>query len=52
MGFGLPAALGAKLGAPDKQVILIVGDGGIQMTSQEMGTVFQTEAAVKVVIVE
>lgn len=50
MGFGLPAALGAKLGAPDKQVILIIGDGGIQMTSQEMGTVFQTEAAVKVVL--
>ncbi len=50
MGFGLPAALGAKLGAPDKQVILIVGDGGIQMTSQEMGTIFQTDAAVKVVL--
>jgi acetolactate synthase-1/2/3 large subunit len=50
MGFGLPAALGAKMGAPDKETILIVGDGGIQMTIQEMGTIYQTEAAVKVVL--
>lgn len=50
MGFGLPAAFGAKLGAPDKHVILVVGDGGIQMTIQEMGTITQTEAAVKVVL--
>jgi acetolactate synthase I/II/III large subunit len=50
MGFGLPAALGAKMGVPDKQVILFVGDGGIQMTIQEMGTVAQTKAAVKVVL--
>lgn len=50
MGFGLPAAFGAKMGAPDNEVILIVGDGGIQMTIQEMGTIAQTKAAVKVVL--
>ncbi len=50
MGFGLPAAFGAKMGAPEKEVILIVGDGGIQMTIQEMGTIAQSKAAVKVVL--
>jgi acetolactate synthase-1/2/3 large subunit len=50
MGYGLPAAFGAKMGAPDKQVILYVGDGGIQMTIQEMGTIAQSKAAVKVVL--
>ncbi|MFO7658588.1 MAG: biosynthetic-type acetolactate synthase large subunit [Bacteroidales bacterium] len=50
MGFGLPAAHGAKIGAPDKQVILFVGDGGFQMTIQELGTINQTEAAVKIVL--
>lgn len=50
MGFGLPAALGAKIGRPDREVILIVGDGGLQMTIQEMGTIFQTQAAVKIVL--
>lgn len=50
MGFGLPAAFGAKMGVPDKEVILFVGDGGYQMTIQELGTINQTEAAVKVVI--
>ncbi len=50
MGFGLPAALGAKIGMPAKEVILIVGDGGLQMTIQEFGTIMQTEAAVKVVL--
>ncbi len=50
MGFGLPAALGAKIGMPTKEVILIVGDGGLQMTIQEFGTIMQTEAAVKVVL--
>ncbi len=50
MGFGLPAAFGAKIGAPDREVILFVGDGGYQMTIQELGTINQTEAAVKVVI--
>jgi acetolactate synthase I/II/III large subunit len=50
MGFGLPAAHGAKIGAPDKQVILFVGDGGLQMTIQELGTINQTQAAVKIVL--
>ncbi len=50
MGFGLPAAFGAKMGAPEKQVFCIVGDGGLQMTIQEMGTITQTEAAVKIVL--
>lgn len=50
MGFGLPAAHGAKIGAPDREVILFVGDGGFQMTIQELGTINQTEAAVKVVL--
>jgi acetolactate synthase-1/2/3 large subunit len=50
MGFGLPAAHGAKIGAPEKEVILYVGDGGIQMTIQELGTINQTQAAVKIVL--
>lgn len=50
MGFGLPAAFGAKVGAPDKEVILIVGDGGFQMTIQELGTINQSDVAVKVVL--
>lgn len=50
MGFGLPAAHGAKIGAPEKQVILFVGDGGLQMTIQELGTINQTQAAVKIVL--
>ncbi|MFO0659289.1 MAG: biosynthetic-type acetolactate synthase large subunit [Polyangiaceae bacterium] len=50
MGFGLPAAIGAKLGAPDRTVVLFVGDGGFQMTLQELGTLVQTGAAVKIVI--
>ena len=50
MGFGLPAAHGAKIGAPDREVILFVGDGGIQMTIQELGTIHQTQAAVKIVL--
>jgi acetolactate synthase I/II/III large subunit len=50
MGFGLPAAHGAKIGVPDKQVILFVGDGGLQMTIQELGTINQTQAAVKIVL--
>jgi acetolactate synthase I/II/III large subunit len=50
MGFGLPCAFGAKMGAPEKEVILIVGDGGLQMTIQELGTINQSEAAVKIVL--
>ncbi len=50
MGFCLPAALGAKLGAPKREVVAVIGDGGFQMTIQELGTIFQTQAAVKVVV--
>jgi acetolactate synthase-1/2/3 large subunit len=50
MGFGLPAAHGAKIGAPDRTVIGIVGDGGFQMTIQELATINQTKAAVKIVL--
>ena len=50
MGFALPAALGAKMGAPEREVVAIIGDGGYQMTIQELGTIFQTGAAVKIVV--
>ena len=50
MGFALPAALGCKIGAPDREVIAVIGDGGFQMTIQELGTIFQTQASVKIVI--
>jgi acetolactate synthase-1/2/3 large subunit len=50
MGYGLPAAFGAKMAVPDKEVILIVGDGGFQMTIQELGTINQAQAAVKIVL--
>jgi acetolactate synthase I/II/III large subunit len=50
MGFCLPAAVGAKFGNPNKQVIAVIGDGGFQMTIQELGTILQTNIAVKVVI--
>jgi len=50
MGFGLPAAHGSKIGAPDKVVIGIIGDGGFQMTIQELATINQTQAAVKIVL--
>lgn len=50
MGFGLPAAIGAKYGAPERTVIAIIGDGGIQMTIQELGTIMQFGAAVKIII--
>ena len=50
MGFGLPAAIGAWYGAPDKTVVAIVGDGGFQMTLQELGTIMQFGAKVKVLI--
>lgn len=50
MGFCLPAAIGAKLGAPEREVVAIIGDGGFQMTIQELGTIFQTGAAVKIII--
>lgn len=50
MGFALPAAIGAKLGVPEKQVVAIIGDGGFQMTIQELGTIFQSEIPVKIVV--
>ena len=50
MGFGLPAAIGAKLGAPERDVVLFVGDGGLQMTIQELGTIFQSKVPVKIVL--
>lgn len=50
MGFGLPAAIGAKMGAPDRPVILFTGDGGIQMTIQELGTIMEYGTGVKIVI--
>ncbi|MFD2161053.1 biosynthetic-type acetolactate synthase large subunit [Paradesertivirga mongoliensis] len=50
MGFSLPAAIGAKYGAPDKEVIAVIGDGGVQMTIQELGTIMQFGVAVKVLI--
>ena len=50
MGFALPAALGAKIGDQNREVIAVIGDGGFQMTIQELGTIFQTKASVKIVI--
>ena len=50
MGFALPAALGAKMAAPHIEVVAVIGDGGYQMTIQELGTIFQTKAAVKIVV--
>ena len=50
MGFGLPAAIGAKIAAPERTVCLFVGDGGIQMTMQEFGTIMQEQIGVKVVL--
>ena len=50
MGFALPAALGAKIGDPKRQVVAIIGDGGFQMTIQELGTIFQTSTSVKIII--
>ena len=50
MGFGLPAAMGAQVGRPEKTVILFTGDGGFQMTAQELGTISQYNLPVKIVI--
>src|SRR5690606_9434023 len=50
MGFGLPAAIGAKFGAPQREVVAIIGDGGIQMTIQELGTIMQSEVPVKILV--
>ncbi len=50
MGFALPASLGAKLGAPEREVVCVVGDGGIQMTLQELATIAQEKANVKILL--
>ena len=50
MGFALPAAIGAKMGRPDREVVAIIGDGGFQMNIQELGTIFQTQVPVKIVV--
>ena len=50
MGFALPAAIGAKLGNPEKTVVAIIGDGGFQMTIQELGTILQAKVDVKILI--
>lgn len=50
MGFGLPAAFGAQTGKPDKTVVAVIGDGGIQMTIQELGTIWQNKAPIKIVL--
>jgi acetolactate synthase-1/2/3 large subunit len=50
MGFALPAAIGAKFGAQHRTVVAIIGDGGFQMTLQELGTIMQSEIDVKIII--
>ena len=50
MGFALPAAMGAKLGIPEKQVVAVIGDGGYQMTIQELGTIMQYKIPVKIFV--
>jgi len=50
MGFALPAAIGAKFGAPHRPVVAVIGDGGVQMTIQELGTIMQTGVDVKIII--
>jgi len=50
MGFGLPASIGASFGAPDRTVCLFCGDGGLQMTIQELGTIMETGTTVKIIL--
>lgn len=50
MGYGLPAAMGAKIGRPEREVFAMVGDGGFQMTIQELGTISQYDIGVKVIV--
>ena len=50
MGFALPAAIGAKMAAPEREVVAVIGDGGYQMTIQELGTIFQNKVPVKIVV--
>ncbi len=50
MGFGLPAAIGATFGAPDRTVCVFLGDGGLQMTIQELGTIMEQHSPVKIIL--
>ncbi len=50
MGFALPAAIGAKMGMPNREVVAVIGDGGFQMNIQELGTIHQTQVPVKIVV--
>lgn len=50
MGFGLPAAMGAKLGMPEREVVVVTGDGGLQMSIQELGTIMQSKIGVKILL--
>ncbi|NER11392.1 acetolactate synthase, large subunit [Muriicola jejuensis] len=50
MGFALPAAIGAKMGAMEREVVAIIGDGGYQMTIQELATIYQNKLAIKIVV--
>ncbi|HEX4850925.1 MAG TPA: thiamine pyrophosphate-dependent enzyme, partial [Puia sp.] len=50
MGFALPASIGAKVGAPERTVVAVIGDGGFQMTIQELGTIMQSEIDVKIMV--
>ena len=50
MGFALPAAIGAKFGNPSREVIAVIGDGGFQMTLQELGTIMQSKVKIKIII--
>ena len=50
MGFALPAAMGAKLAMPNKQVVAVIGDGGYQMTIQELGTIMQYKIPMKILV--
>jgi len=52
MGFGLPAAIGAKMARPEKEVVAIIGDGGFQMTLQELGVCSQHDVAVKILLLD
>ncbi len=50
MGFALPAAFGAKMASPNREVIAVIGDGGFQMTIQELGTIFQSKTTIKILL--
>ena len=50
MGFGLPASIGAKMGAPDRTVCFFTGDGGLQMTIQELGTILEYNTDIKIIL--